>query len=113
MNGALQSDYMKNVLTASSKVLLISILCLLVAGSCHRSDKMPAGNKNNTWLEEVTITGLQQGYREGRYTVTEVVKSYLARIDSIDRNGPKLNSVITVNPDAIEIAEELDRESAG
>ena len=31
---------------------------------------------------------------------------YLKRIEAIDKNGPSLNSVIEINPDAINIAEE-------
>src|SRR5436309_2102687 len=37
---------------------------------------------------------------------------YLARIEAIDRNGPRLNSVIELNPDALAIAADLDRERA-
>ena len=40
----------------------------------------------------------------------QLVKKYLDRIDDIDKDGPKLNSVIEVNPDAMAIAEALDRE---
>ena len=43
-------------------------------------------------------------------TSRELVDKYLARIDAIDRRGPKLNSVIEVNPDAERIARDLDRE---
>src|SRR6267142_4601670 len=61
-------------------------------------------------LEELTITELQAGMQSGKYTARSLVKKYLDRIDEIDRNGPKLNSVIEVNPDAMTIAEALDRE---
>jgi amidase len=57
---------------------------------------------------EIDISRLQQGYTDGDYTVTEVVKAYLARIDAIDKNGPALNSLISVNPDALAIAGKLD-----
>jgi amidase len=61
-------------------------------------------------LEEITVSQLQQGYRDGRFTVADVVQGYLQRIEAIDRNGPKLNSVLRVNPDALKIAAELDAE---
>ena len=61
-------------------------------------------------LEELTITELQAGMQSGKYTSRQLVKKYLDRIDDIDKDGPKLNSVIEVNPDAIAIAEALDRE---
>jgi amidase len=61
-------------------------------------------------LEELTITELQAGMQSGKYTSRQLVKKYLDRIDDIDKDGPKLNSVIEVNPDAMAIAEALDRE---
>ncbi|MEP6570720.1 MAG: amidase [Acidobacteriota bacterium] len=61
-------------------------------------------------LEELTISELQAGLQSGKYTACSLVKKYLDRIDEIDKDGPKLNSVIEVNPDAMAIAEALDRE---
>ena len=61
-------------------------------------------------LEELTISDLQAGMQSGKYTARQLVKKYLDRIDEIDKDGPKLNSVIEVNPDAMAIAEALDRE---
>jgi amidase len=61
-------------------------------------------------LNEITVRQLQQGYQEGRFTVVDVVKDYLERIETIDRNGPELHAVICVNPDALRIAIELDEE---
>ena len=61
-------------------------------------------------LEELTITELQAGMQSGKYTSHQLVKKYLDRIDDIDKDGPKLNSVIEINPDAVSIAQALDRE---
>jgi len=66
--------------------------------------------KESSYLVETTVTDLQKGYREGKFSIRDVVEDYLKRIESIDKNGPKLNSVISINPDAIKIAEELDKE---
>ncbi len=72
-----------------------------------------AGNKpDNSWLEEMTVSELQQGYINYKFTVSDVVSAYLARINEIDKSGPALNSIIIVNPDALTIARELDRELA-
>jgi len=60
----------------------------------------------------MSITDLQQGYREGKYTIKEVTIAYLDRINAFDKNGPGLNSVIAINPDAVKIAGELDIEMA-
>jgi amidase len=61
-------------------------------------------------VEEITIDQIQTAYQNGDYTIEELVTAYLNRIEEIDRNGPELNSVIQINPDAIEIARELDIE---
>jgi amidase len=55
-------------------------------------------------LEEMTIEGA------GRVSSKSLVEAYLARIDAIDRHGPAINAVIEINPDALKIASELDRE---
>lgn len=63
-------------------------------------------------LEEVTIAELQTRMEEGSLTARQLVGMYLDRIHHLDRNGPKLNSIIETNPDALSIATELDRERA-
>src|SRR5437667_3854277 len=61
-------------------------------------------------LDEMTIAELQDGMKSGKFTARSIVKKYLDRIDDIDKKGPAINSVIEVNPDAVAIAESLDRE---
>jgi amidase len=61
-------------------------------------------------LEEITIDQLQAGMKSAQYTSRSITEQYLARIEAVDKNGPAVNSVIEVNPDALEIAESLDRE---
>ncbi|HLG98313.1 MAG TPA: amidase [Bryobacteraceae bacterium] len=63
-------------------------------------------------LEEITLADLEQGFRGGRFTSRAVTQWYLSRITSLDRGGPRVNAVIELNPDALEIAETLDRERA-
>ena len=61
-------------------------------------------------LEEATLGDLEQGFRSGKYTCRAVTEWYLARIASLDRSGPSVNAVIELNPDALAIADSLDRE---
>ena len=61
-------------------------------------------------LEEITITELQEGYENGDFTIAKVTEAYLQRIDEIDKNGPGLNSMIYMNPAAMETARKLDEE---
>ena len=61
-------------------------------------------------LEEVTIAQLQEGMSSGRLTARSITEMYLARIDDLDQQGSGLRSILEVNPDALEIADSLDRE---
>jgi amidase len=61
-------------------------------------------------LEEATLADLEQGFRAGRLTSRAVTEWYLARINALDKNGPRVNAVIELNPEAPAIADALDRE---
>src|SRR5262249_47726031 len=56
------------------------------------------------------VADVQAGIQVGKYTARGLVEKYLARIEAVDRKGPTLRSVIEVNPDALALADELDRE---
>lgn len=61
-------------------------------------------------LAELSIADLQAKMERGDYTSEQLVNLYLQRIKQIDREGPALNSIIELNPDATAIAEKLDEE---
>ncbi|UOQ71751.1 amidase [Hymenobacter cellulosilyticus] len=61
-------------------------------------------------LSEATITDLQSKLKSGKYTARRLTELYLQRIEAIDRNGPRLHSVIEVNPEALQLADALDKE---
>src|SRR5580693_873414 len=61
-------------------------------------------------LDETTIGELQDGMKSGKYTARAIAEKYLGRIAAIDKSGPMVNSVIETNPDALEIADALDKE---
>jgi amidase len=63
-------------------------------------------------LEEVTAVQLQAGMASGRWTSRLIVEQYLERIAALDRAGPSLHAIIETNPDAVSLAEALDRERA-
>ena len=97
----------------SFKFSLLFISVILFAITCKTTVRNNAENgTDNSWIEELTIRQLQKGYKEGKYTVKDVVKVYLNRISEIDKNGPMLNSIIEINPDALNIAGELEKEAA-
>ena len=62
------------------------------------------------WLPEATIDDMQSKMESGELTSKQLVFMYLSRIADFDKNGPMINSVLEVNPDAIHIAAALDAE---
>jgi amidase len=63
-------------------------------------------------LDEITISGLQDGMKSGKFTAHSLVEKYSARIEEIDKDkhGPAINSILELNPDALSIARALDEE---
>jgi amidase len=87
---------------------LITVFCCF--GACQPAPT-PSGNAQFS-LDEYTVDQLQAAYVNGEMTIVSVVQQYLDRIEAIDQNGPRINSVIQVNPDALAIAAQLDQELA-
>ncbi|HEY2202162.1 MAG TPA: amidase [Solirubrobacteraceae bacterium] len=63
-------------------------------------------------LDELGIESVQARLASGEITARQLVEAYLERIEAIDRRGPTLRSVLELNPDALEIADGLDRDRA-
>lgn len=63
-------------------------------------------------VEEATIAQVHDAMRERRLTCRELVDAYLRRINAYDKNGPGINSIVTINPEATKDAAELDRRFA-
>lgn len=63
-------------------------------------------------LEELTVAELQRGMQSGKFTARSITQAYLTRIEEIDKRGPALHSIIETNPDALRVADELDKERA-
>ncbi len=84
------------------------VLLILVAVACQSTETKR--NSSEFSFEEYTIPQLQEDYRNNKYSIEELVNGYLDRIENIDHSGPELNSIIQINPDAIEIARSLDTE---
>ncbi len=59
---------------------------------------------------ERSVADLGRAMSTGQVTARALTQAYLRRIDAVDRQGPTLNSVIEINPDALDIAERLDIE---
>ena len=61
-------------------------------------------------LSEATVAQLQAAMAAGKLSAHSLAAHYLKRIAEIDKAGPRLNAIIEINPDALKIADELDRE---
>ena len=94
------------------KYFYITISLLLF--SCQNQEGSSSSLDKNTEpsiaIEEMTIAQLQEGFKNGSFTVVQAVSAYIKRIEEIDKQGPALNSIIQINPDALEIAQKLDKE---
>jgi Asp-tRNA(Asn)/Glu-tRNA(Gln) amidotransferase A subunit family amidase len=63
-------------------------------------------------IEETTIAQIHAAMRGGQLTCRALVDEYLRRIDAYDKNGPAINAIVVLNPDARKEADELDRRFA-
>ena len=63
-------------------------------------------------LEEISLLQLHSALQSKKFTSHSLTEKYLARIHEIDSSGPKLNSIIELNPDALSIAATLDAEQS-
>ncbi len=104
----------RSFLRAGAAAAVASAACPAMAAARVSGNDATGGAKSvdvpDFELDEITIGGLQKEFEAGRYTSRAVTEKYLARIQEIDKAGPMLNSVIEVNPEALQIADTLDQE---
>src|SRR4030095_12170882 len=81
------------------------------ASPTKTENELPENNFTDDFeLNEVTITALQEQMGSGKLSSEQITQLYLKRIDGIDKNGPAINAVIEINPDAISMAKAMDAE---
>lgn len=85
--------------------------CNLVSSKKDKADASPQ-KSDDFALNEATIAILQQKMKSKEYTSRSITEMYLKRIEEIDKNGPKLNAVIEINKDALNMADAMDKERA-
>ena len=84
------------------QLIILATAVLLLASGCT-----PENDRN---YDEYEISALQALMEQGDLTARELVEYYIGKIDERDRNGPALNAIIELNPDARSIADALDLE---
>ena len=82
----------------------------VAAAALHSTGQRAIADEPSFELAELSIGDLQDGMKAGKWTARSLAEKYLARIEAIDRKGPELRSVIETNPDALRIADALDKE---
>ena len=99
-------SFVRNATVAS--VALASVSNLAEAES--RASVKAVNPPSSFELDELTVDELQRAMTSGKYTAQSLTRKYLDRIEDLDKHGPAINSVIEINPDALAIANELDKE---
>jgi amidase len=84
-----------------------SMVLLLAAATAAIAASAPAA-EGTVCVENASIDDLREALAAGRTTAVGLVEAYAARIEAYDRNGPRLNAVRQMNPDALAIAAALD-----
>ena len=64
-------------------------------------------------VDEATVAQIHDALRAGSLTCRSLVSTYLRRIEAYDKNGPAVNAIILVNPNALAEADALDSRSRG
>jgi amidase len=100
----------RNFLKHTSVAGLVFSPVFKTSSSVAVEKNTPENNIDDFELDEATIDMLQQAMQSGKYTSRRITELYLKRIEAIDKNGPKLNAVIEINPDALKIAGAMDAE---
>jgi amidase len=89
------------------RTIIAMVAVVLLGGGCVTGAPAPS---HTAMVEEKTISQLAEDLNAGRTTSEALVRSYISRIETLDRAGPTLRSVIAVNPEAIAQAKALDAE---
>jgi len=98
-----------------SKWLLYAPVAGLVLAACQQASIDPVNSPSTiieTAPDNITVMSIQEIERamnNGDLTSEKLVKSYLNRIETLDHNGPRLQSVLSINPDALSEARRLDQ----
>lgn len=82
----------------------------IVMHACNQAPQ--ASERPDFSVVEATIAEIHEAMRDGRLTARQLVEIYLDRIEAYDKRGPAINAIITINPNALTRADELDRRFA-
>ena len=107
---AARRAFLRNSLLGGVAVAAATSAGTEIVSARELSPAAPAAEVPAFEFDEITIADLQDAMKSGKYTARSITEKYLARIDQIDKQGPAINSIIEINPDAFAIADSLDKE---
>jgi amidase len=84
---------------------IVAVVLVVLAPFAANAD---ANNPSRSRLEEATVAQLQAAMASGRLTSEGLTRQYIARILAFDQDGPGVNSVMELNPDALAMARHAD-----
>src|ERR1700675_1761812 len=97
------------MIVQSVRIFLLSALLALPLAAANdvmrNSESNDAPKNHNEW----TVAQLQAEMASGKLTSENLTREYIARIIALDQNGPGVNAVIELNPDALELARHADK----
>jgi len=100
------SSFARGPIGVVFKTLVIAVAAVAL-GSAQDRREAP------TQFNELTVAQLQQAMSSGHLTSERLTRYYIERIFALDQNGPGVNSVIELNPDAVELAQQADARRRG
>jgi len=105
-------EFLRTSLLGATAIVTATTATPLVARGTEKTAVASAwaGDVPAFELDETTISELQDAMKSGKLTSRSITEKYLARIDQIDKQGPAINAIIELNPDALSIADALDKE---
>jgi len=95
----LSKDYSGKRFAANAMMLMSGILPF----TAHAAEK-------SFNVLETSISDIHQAMKSGDLTCHDLVKQYLDRIQAYDKQGPALNAILYLNPNALAQADEMDRD---
>ncbi|MEP6781972.1 MAG: amidase family protein, partial [Gemmatimonadaceae bacterium] len=106
----MKMDFFRCVAVAG--LLTIAPLSFSVAQGAPKLAAKSSAQPTALRVEETTIASIHAAFAAHKYNCHQLVQRYLNRIAAFDKHGPDVNSLILVNPNAIAIADSLDKQFA-
>ncbi|MGY9106076.1 MAG: amidase family protein [Alphaproteobacteria bacterium] len=92
----------------ASGLACVLTAAVLSAAATPGFAQIPNNEVTNFEVMEASIDEIHAAYRSGTLTARQLTQAYLDRIEAYDQQGPTINSIITLNPSALEDADRLD-----